>query len=184
MRNVFLLLLAGVLADNIICFRCIGIGNGILSTDTLRKSSSLGAFITAAGVAATAVIYPLMLLLKVMSAEYLEIMLTVAVCAAAVLVGKRFFGGVVVNFTSSQGAVAFGTVMGICSISVAQQNYLYALLAALFYGAGLLLVLCLFFCARLSVRHSRIPLSLRGLPLDLIIVSIISLIVYGWHGVA
>ncbi len=184
MRNLLLLLLSGVLADNIICFRTIGIGDGVLSTDTLRKSASLGLFITGASVAATAVIYPLSLLLTLMNAEYFSIMLTVTASAAAVLFGKRFFPDVVSNFTSAQGAVAFGTVMGICCISSTQQNYLFSLFAALFYGAGLLLVLCIFFCARLSVRHSRIPYSLRGLPLDLIIVSIISLIVYGWHGVA
>ena len=54
-----------------------------------------------------------------------------------------------------------------------------ALLAALFYGLGLLLVLAIFYCVQLSLKHSRVPEFLKGTPLDLVIVSIISLIFYG-----
>lgn len=184
MNEILMLLLAGVLADNIICFRCIGIGNGVLSTGTLRKSVLLSLFITAASIVSTAVIYPVSNLLSSWNAEYFEIMLIIAVAALTVLLGKKLFPNILFCFTSEQGTVAFGTVMGICCISITQNSFLTAVLSALFYGIGLLLVLCLFFCARLSVKHTRIPKTVRGLPLDLIIVSVIALVLYGWNGVA
>lgn len=183
MRDILMLLLAGLLADNIICFRCIGIGNNSLSTDTLRRSAMLGLFITAAGTISVAVMYPLYQLLLLWNIAFLKTLFIIAVCAAAVLAGKKLFPQLLDNFTSAQGAVAFGTVLGICCLCFDRLNFLHAVLAALFYGIGLLLVLCLFFCARLSLKPSRIPKALVGIPLDLIIISIISLVIYGWRGV-
>ncbi len=184
MRDVLMLLLAGVLADNLICFRCIGIGNNVLSTDTLRRSAMLGIFITVAGIAATAIVFPIGLLLESINAGYLKTFFIISACAATVLVGKKVFPKLLYNFSSAQGAVAFGTVLGICCICAANPVFWQAVLSALFYGLGLLLVLCVFFCARLSLKPARIPQSLKGLPLDLIITAIIALIIYGWHGVA
>ncbi len=184
MRDVLMLLLAGTLADNLICFRCIGIGNNVLSTDTLRRSALLGAFMTVAGVASTALLFPINLLLNALNAGFLRTFFIISVCAAAVFAGKKLFPKLVCNFSSSQGAVAFGTVLGICCICLENAVFWQSVLAAFFYGLGLLLVLCIFFCARLSLKPARVPHALKGLPLDLIITAIIALIIYGWHGVA
>ncbi len=185
MREILMLLLAGVLADNLICFRTIGIGNNILSSDTLRKSATLGTSITLAGIVTTSVIYPVYKFIVVpMGIACFKTLILILVCAAAMYLGKLLLPSFFGSFTSPQGAVAFGTVMGICCISAEAGKFYLALLSALFYGAGLLLVLCIFFCARLSVKGSRVPKSLRGLPLDLIITAIIALVLYGWQGVA
>ncbi|MBQ8550850.1 MAG: hypothetical protein IJ426_05860 [Clostridia bacterium] len=185
MREILVLLLAGVLADNLICFRTIGIGNSILSTDTLRKSASIGAAITVAGIACTAVIYPIYKFMVIpMGIACFKTLILILVCAAAYYAGKLLMPKSFSAFSSDQGAVMFGTIMGICCICAERANYGYALLSALFYGLGLLLVLCIFFCARLSVKHTRVPKSLAGLPLDLIITAIIALVLYGWQGVA
>ena len=185
MREILVLLLVCVLADNLICFRTIGIGNNMLSTDTLRKSATLGAAITAAGILTTAVIYPIYRFMVIpMGIACFKTLILILVCGAAVygigLILPSLFG----SFTSPQGAVAFGTIMGICCICAERESFLFAVLSALFYGLGLLLVLCIFFCARLSVKQSRVPKALRGIPLDLIITAIIAIVIYGWQGIA
>ncbi len=185
MRELLTVLLLGVLADNLICFHTIGIGNNILSTKTLRKSAVLGCEITALGVITTAVIYPIYKFLVIpLGIACFKTLILILVCAAAIYVCKlvvpTLFGG----FTSAQGAVAFGTVMGICCLCAEEKKFGFALLSAFFYGVGLLLVLCIFFCARLSLKESHIPRSLKGLPLDLIITAIIALVLYGWQGIA
>ena len=185
MREILVLLLLCVLADNIICFRTIGIGNSILSTDTLRKSATLGAAITAAGIITTAVIYPVYKFMVVpMGIACFKTLILILVCGAAIYLGRLALPALFGSFTSAQGAVSFGTIMGICCICAEAKSFPFALLSAFFYGLGLLLVLCIFFCARLSVRESRVPKSLRGITLDLIITSIIALVLYGWQGVA
>ena len=185
MREILVLLLAGVLADNLICFRTIGIGNNVLGTDTLRGSAVFGSAITVLGVITTAVIYPISKFIVIpMGIACFKTLILILICGAAIFLGKMFIPWLFGGFSSAQGAVAFGTVMGICCICAESKNYGFSLLSALFYGTGLLLVLCIFFCARLSLKHSRVPESLKGLPLDLIITAIIALVLYGWQGVA
>ncbi len=185
MREILMLLLAGVLADNLICFKTIGIGNNVLATDTLRGSAIFGSAMAVLGVITTAVIYPIYKFIVIpLGIACFKTLILVLICGAAIFAGKKLLPWLFGGFSSSQGAVAFGTVMGICCICAESKNWGFSVLSALFYGIGLLLVLCIFFCARLSVKHSRVPQSLKGLPLDLIITAIIALVLYGWQGVA
>ncbi len=180
MTKIFSILIASLFTKNIVCYRCIGVNGGTLSSDTFRKSVYLGIFSTAGAVLSTLVCYPLfMYLLTPLNLSSLFTLLYASVTAAVMFLAHRFLPFLKNGFDNYQLLVAYGISLGIAALCAAEQNIFYALLAALFYGLGLLLVLAIFYCVRLSLKYSRVPHFLRGTPLDLIIVSIISLIFYG-----
>ncbi len=180
MRDILMLLLAGVLVDNLVCVHCVGIVGGALGADTLRRSALLGGYVTAASLLSVAVCYPVYnYLLLPIGGGYFSTLLFVLCCASAVFGSAAIFPKLRTAFTETQLTVVFGTALGICCLSVLQKNMLYSLVAALCYGAGLLFLMCLFFCARLSLKPSRVPKAFSGFAIDLVITAIIALVIYG-----
>ncbi len=180
MYDILMLLLAGILVDNIICVHGVGITGGPLGADTLRRSALLGGYVTVSALLTTAVCYPVYTyLLLPIGGGYFSTLLFVLCCAGVVFGLPAVLPRLKSWFTQNQITVVFGTALGICCLAVFQQNILYALIAALFYGAGLLFLMCLFFCARLSLKPSRVPKAFSGFAIDLVITAIIALVIYG-----
>lgn len=180
MTKILAVLLASLFTKNIVCYRCIGVNGGTLSSDTFRKSVYLGIFSTAGAFLSTLVCYPIAeYVLTTLVLRSLFTLVYVCVTAAVMFLAHKFLPFIKNGFDNYQLLVAYGISLGIVALCTSEQNLFYALLSALFYGLGLLLVLAIFYCVRLSLKNSRVPKFLRGTPLDLIIVSIISLIFYG-----
>lgn len=180
MTKLFAVLIAGLFTKNIVCYRCIGVNGGTLSSDTFRKSVYLGAFSTAGALLSTLVCYPLLAyVLSPLKLSSLFTLVYACVTAAVMFLSHKYLPFLKCGFDNYQMLVAYGISLGIATLCALEQNLLYALSAALFYGLGLLLILAIFYCVRLSLKESRVPEFLRGTPLDLVIVSIISLIFYG-----
>ncbi|MBQ1231879.1 MAG: hypothetical protein IIW16_03160 [Clostridia bacterium] len=180
MTKLFAILFASLFTKNIVCYRYIGVNGGTLSSDTFRKSVYLGAFSTAGAILSTVVCYPVFAYLLIpLKLSALFTLLYASVTAAVMFLSHKYLPFLKSGFDKYQLLVAYGISLGIAALCAMEQNVLYALLAALFYGLGLLLVLAIFYCVQLSLKHSRVPEFLKGTPLDLVIVSIISLIFYG-----
>lgn len=182
MREILLLALSGILADNLICSRCIGVTGGEFNLTTFRSSLLYSLIVTALGTIATAVGYPVLAyVLEPLSLGYFYIALIAALVAAALYGARKLLPKLLGGFSTVQRTVIFATATGLCGIALTQEKYYLALLAALFYGIGLLVLMLVFFCARLSLKESRVPRFLRGTPIDIIIVAIIALIFYGFN---
>ncbi len=180
MTKVLLILLAGVFTNNIVCHRCVGIDGGVLSSDTMRRSLFLGVFSTLSALLCQAVCYPLyFFLLTRLGADFLFTLLYTLISAAIIFGAYRLSPFLVRQFDRKMLTVSCGISLGMACLSAAAESYLFSLLSVVSYGLGLLVVLLVFYCVRLSLKEARVPQFLRGTPLDLIIVSIIALVFLG-----
>lgn len=182
MREVLLLALSGVLADNLICSRSIGITGGEFKFTTFRSSLLYSLLVAALSLVSVAVGYPVLVyILSPIGAQYFYIALIAALTAGGLYGVRKLLPNLMSGFTTVQMIVVFATAMGLSGIALSQSKYYLALLAVIFYGAGLLLLMLIFFCARLSLKESRVPRFLQGTPIDLIIVAIIALVFHGFN---
>ena len=181
MRDIMLVLLSGLVADNLICNRLIGITGSQLSLGTFRDSLFFGASVTAISFSSTLFCYPVYrYILTPLGGQYFYVLLTVLLTVGITVLGARFFPGLLRGFNYVHKTVLMATALGIVVISLRAGNILTALFASLCYGLGLLLTLAIFFCARLSLKESRVPDFFKGTPIDLIIIAIIALVFNGF----
>lgn len=182
MNELLTVLISGLLADNIVCHRCIGIVGGEFSLTTFRSSLFYSLWVTLISLVSTAVCYPLQkYVFTPWGVPYFYIALTAAVTAALVFLMDKLKKGNLFSFNTVQKTVIFASALGICNLCLGISKYYLALVAALAYGIGLLLTLLIFFCARLSLKHTRVPKLLQNTAIDLIIVAIISLLFHGFQ---
>ena len=182
MNEIWMVLLGGILADNIICNRCIGVVGGEFSLSTFRSSSFYSIWVTALSLVTTAVCYPAVhFILNPLGAEYLYILLLSGVTALLLFALGKLKDSPIAAFSTLQKTVIFSTALGISSLCLGFSKYYLALTAALSYGIGLYILMLIFFCARLSLRHGRVPSLLRNTAIDMIIVAIIALVFQGFR---
>ena len=180
MTKVLLILLSGVFTNNIVCHRCVGIDGGVLSSDTMRRSVFLGVFSTLSALVCEAMCYPLyFFVLTPLGADFLFTFLYTLLSAAIIFGAYRLLPFLSNRFDRKMLTVSCGISLGMACLSAAAESYLFSLLSVVSYGLGLIVVLLIFYCVRLSLREVRVPQFLRGTPLDLIIVSIIALVFLG-----
>lgn len=183
MRDVFLALLTGLVADNLVCSRLIGITGSEFSLDTFRNSALFGALVTAVGFGSVLICYPVYrYLLCPAGIEYFYILLCVPVTTAVAALLFRLLPSVSGRYNHIQKIALAATSLGTVLLCLMQNNMLLALISALSYGIGLILVLCIFFCARLSLKESRLPAAFKGSAIDLVIIAVIALVFYGFRG--
>lgn len=182
MNEIWLVLLSGILADNIICNRSIGIVGGEFSLTTFRSSLFYSLSVCALSLVSTAVCYPIMTyLLGPIGAGYLYI-LVISGITALLLWGETFIPkNPLTKFKTMEKTLIFATSLGICSLCLLKEKFYLALIAAIAYGIGLLFLMLIFFCAKLSLKESRVPHLLRNTAIDLIIVAIIALVFQGFR---
>lgn len=182
MNEIWAVLLGGILADNIICNRCIGVVGGEFSLGTFRSSSFYSIWVTVLSLASTAVCYPLVhFCLVPLGGEYLYILLLSGVTAILLFLLGKLKKNPLARFSTLQKTVIFATALGISSLCLGFGAYHLALIAALSYGIGLYILMLVFFCARLSLKQTRVPTLLQNTAIDMIIVAIIALVFQGFR---
>ena len=183
MRDIMLVLLAGLVADNLICNRLIGLTGSEFSLDTFRNSLLFGVSATAVSFISTLLCYPIFrYILTPLGGQYFYIFISVLITVGVFFAATRALPKVLRGFNYVHKTVLLATALGIVTICLRAGNMLLALLSSVFYGLGLLLTLCIFFCARLSLKESRVPAFFKGPPIDLIIIAIIALVFNGFKG--
>ena len=176
---VLTVLISGLITQNIVCTHLIGMGNGGFSGYSFRKSLLYAVYILAGSIVCTAVCYPVLYFVLIpLNVEFLKTLAYTLITSLAVFGTDRIISPLFEKNDIVRTAVTLGTVLGITCLSVAKGGFVEALVYAAAYGLGFILLLAVFFCARLSVRYSAVPKFLEGEPLDCIITAIIALCFY------
>ena len=203
---VISVLLAGILTDNMVLAKFLGICPFLGVSKKLNTAFAMGMAVILVMLLATAVTYPIYIFLLIPAGlEYLQTIAFILVIAALVqmleVVMKKFMpplykalgiylplittncavlGITLLNFTNQK-------IIDYASVAGGYANgkvFLVCMANALGAGAGFLLSMLLFAGVRSRLEKANVPKFLQGLPITLIAASIVALSFLGFAGVA
>ena len=190
LKSLILILMAGVLVNNYVLQRFLGICPFLGVSKKFRQASGMGIAVTFVMLCATAVTWPIQTyILDRFNLGYLQTIVFILVIAALVqfveLALKKFIPalhaslGIYLPLITTNCAVLGVTINNISD----GYNFLESLVSSLGVGLGFLLAMVLFAGVRSKIDHSAAPKCLQGLPITLIAASIVSLSFYGFASV-
>lgn len=180
MKALLLIMLGGVLVNNYALEKFLGVGPVLGG----RKygSAAMGFSVAAVMLLAAAVTWPLYRLLVLLSAEYLETLISVLVVLLVVYVLGAMFAKSGKPVGAYFPLVALNSaVLGLAVNNITEgYTYVEALFAALGAGLGFVLAMVLFAGVKSKINERYVPKAFRGLPVMLLAASIISLAFYAF----
>ena len=189
LKSLILILMNGVLVNNYVLQRFLGICPFLGVSKKFRQASGMGIAVTFVMLCATAVTWPIQTYILGEKYAYLQTIVFILVIAALVqfveLALKRFIPalheslGVYLPLITTNCAVLGVTINNITD----GYNFLESMVSSLGVGLGFLLAMVLFAGVRSKIDDSAPPRCLRGLPVTLIAASIVSLSFYGFASV-
>ena len=189
LKSLILILMSGVLVNNYVLQRFLGICPCLGVSKKFQQASGMGIAVTFVMLCATAVTWPIQTYILGEKFAYLQTIVFILVIAALVqfveLVLKRFIPalhkslGVYLPLITTNCAVLGVTINNITD----GYNFLESMVSSLGVGLGFLLAMVLFAGVRSKIDDSAPPKCLRGLPVTLIAASIVSLSFYGFASV-
>ena len=188
-KELVLILMTGVLVNNYVLQRFLGICPFLGVSKKFDQASSMGIAVTFVMLVATAATHPLQLLLDRYELGYLQTIVFILVIASLVqlveIILKRFIPalhkslGVYLPLITTNCAV-----LGVAINNVnADYNFLESMVSSLGVGLGFWLAMVLFAGVRRRIETSPAPAAMKGLPITLIAASIVSLAFYGFGGI-
>ena len=189
-KGLVLILMAGVLVNNYVLQRFLGICPFLGVSKKFNQASGMGIAVTFVMLCATAVTWPIQTyILDKFGLGYLQTIVFILVIAALVqfveIVLKKFIPalhrslGVYLPLITTNCAVLGVTINNITD----GYNFLESMVSSLGVGLGFLLAMVLFAGVRSRIENCPSPESVKGLPITLIAASIVSLAFYGFAGV-
>ena len=189
-KGLVLILMAGVLVNNYVLPRFLGICPFLGVSKKFNQASGMGVAVTFVMLCATAVTWPIQTyILDKFGLGYLQTIVFILVIAALVqfveIVLKKFIPalhrslGVYLPLITTNCAVLGVTINNITD----GYNFLESMVSSLGVGLGFLLAMVLFAGVRSRIENCPSPESVKGLPITLIAASIVSLAFYGFAGV-
>ena len=189
-KGLVLILMAGVLVNNYVLQRFLGICPFLGVSKKFNQASGMGIAVTFVMLCATAVTWPIQTyVLDKFGLGYLQTIVFILVIAALVqfveIVLKKFIPalhrslGVYLPLITTNCAVLGVTINNITD----GYNFLESMVSSLGVGLGFLLAMVLFAGVRSRIENCPSPESVKGLPITLIAASIVSLAFYGFAGV-
>ena len=189
-KSLILILMAGVLVNNYVLQRFLGICPFLGVSKKFNQALGMGVAVTFVMLCATAVTWPIqMFILNEFELGYLQTIVFILVIAALVqfveIVLKRFIPalhkslGVYLPLITTNCAVLGVTINNITD----GYNFLESMIASLGVGLGFLLAMVLFAGVRSRIENAPAPECMKGLPITLIAAAIVSLAFYGFAGV-
>lgn len=189
LKSLILILMGGVLINNYVLQRFLGICPFLGVSKKFQQASGMGIAVTFVMLCATAVTWPIQTYILGEKLAYLQTIVFILVIAALVqfveLVLKKFIPalhrslGVYLPLITTNCAVLGVTINNITD----GYNFLESMVSSLGVGLGFLLAMVLFAGVRSKIDNSAPPKCLQGLPVTLIAASIVSLSFYGFAGV-
>ncbi len=189
LKSLILILMSGVLVNNYVLQRFLGICPFLGVSKKFQQASGMGIAVTFVMLCATAVTWPIQTYILGEKLAYLQTIVFILVIAALVqfveLVLKKFIPalhaslGVYLPLITTNCAVLGVTINNITD----GYNFLESMVSSLGVGLGFLLAMVLFAGVRSKIDNSAPPKCLRGLPVTLIAAAIVSLSFYGFAGV-
>jgi len=192
MANIVTILLAGILTENMVLSKFLGICPFLGVSKKVNTAVSMSLAVIFVMVMATAVTYPIHAYILIpRDLGYLQTIVFILVIAALVqlveIVLKKFIPplykalGIYLPLITTNCAVLGITMLNFTSTRV--SNYVEALVNALGAGLGFLVAMVIFAGVRQRLEKSDIPESLKGLPITLISAAIVALSFLGFAGI-
>lgn len=183
------ILLAGILTNNMVLSKFLGICPFLGVSKKLNTAFSMSVAVTLVMVAASAVTYPIYRYLLYPDYTYLETVVFILVIAALVqlieMVLKKYIKpvynalGIYLPLITTNCAVLGVTMLNIQN----ELDFVASLFNALAAGLGFMLAMVLFAGVRQKVDDADIPEFLKGLPITLIAAALVSLSFLGFAGI-
>ena len=189
-KSLILILMGGVLINNYVLQRFLGICPFLGVSKKLNQATGMGVAVIFVMLCATAVTWPIQTyLLNPFELGYLQTIVFILVIAALVqfveIVLKKFIPalhsslGVYLPLITTNCAVLGVTINNITD----GYNFLESMVSSLGVGLGFLLAMVLFAGVRSRIENCPSPECFKGLPITLIAASIVSLAFFGFSGV-
>lgn len=194
--RLFGIILAGILTENYVLSKFLGCCPFLGVSKKLDTALGMSAAVIFVMVLATAVTYPIYLLLEVCDLAYLETIVFILVIAALVQLVEVVLKKVMPALYNSLGVylplittncAVLGVTMNVVEkyfgVYMFGEGYLAAICTALGSGLGFLVAMVLFAGVRGRMEQSDIPDFFKGLPITLVAASIVALSFMGFSGV-
>ncbi len=192
MSRIIIIVLAGILTENMVLSKFLGICPFLGVSKKTNTAVSMGIAVTLVMLLATAVTYPIYSYILVPNGlDYLQTIVFILIIAALVqlveIVLKKYIPplytalGIYLPLITTNCAVLGITLLNFTNARI--TNYVDALFNALGAGLGFLLAMFIFAGVRSRLETSDIPESLKGLPITLISAAIVSLSFLGFAGI-
>lgn len=190
LTSIVSILLAGILTENMILSKFLGICPFLGTSKKVGTAVSMSLAVTAVMVIATAVTYPLYAyVLMPLGLAYLQTIVFILVIAALVqlleIVLKKYSKaiynalGIYLPLITTNCAV-----LGITLLNFTKgYGFVESLINALAAGLGFMLAMVIFAGIRGRIESSDVPEFLKGLPITLIAASIVALSFLGFAGI-
>ena len=188
-KELILILMAGVLANNYVLQKFLGICPFLGVSKKFDQASGMGIAVTFVMLVATAVTWPIQTFILGEKLGYLQTIVFILVIAALVqfveIVLKKFIPalhkslGVYLPLITTNCAVLGVTINNISD----GYNFIESMVASLGVGLGFLLAMILFAGVRSRIENCPSPESVKGLPITLIAASIVAMSFLGLSGV-
>ncbi len=189
-KSLILILMGGVLINNYVLQRFLGICPFLGVSKKLNQACGMGVAVIFVMLCATAVTWPIQTyLLNPFELGYLQTIVFILVIAALVqfveIILKKFIPalhaslGVYLPLITTNCAVLGVTINNITD----GYNFLESMVSSLGVGLGFLLAMVLFAGVRSRIENCPAPECFKGLPITLIAASIVSLAFFGFSGV-
>lgn len=190
LSNVVPILLAGLLTENMILSKFLGICPFLGTSKKVDTAFSMSVAVTLVMIIATAVTYPLYAyVLTPLKLQYLQTLLFILVIAAIVQLLEITLKKYIKSLYNALGIylpliTTNCAVLGITMLNFTKgYSYFDSLINALAAGLGFMLAMVIFAGVRERLDRSDIPEFLKGLPITLIAAAIVSLSFLGFAGI-
>lgn len=189
-KNIIIILLTGILTENFVLSKFLGICPFLGVSKKANSSLGMGLAVTFVMICATAATFPIYHgILIPLGVEYMQTIAFILIIALFVtlveMVLKKFIPplykslGVYLPLITTNCAVLGVTILNID----AQYTFYEAICNALGAGVGFLLVMLIFSGVRGRIEKCNVPKALQGTPITLIAASIVSLAFIGFGGI-
>ena len=190
LKSLILILMGGVLINNYVLQRFLGICPFLGVSKKLKQASGMGVAVTFVMLCATAATWPVQTyILEPNGLGYLQTIAFILIIAALVqfveIVMKKFIPalhrslGIYLPLITTNCAVLGVTINNITD----GYGFLESMVSSLGVGLGFLLAMVLFAGVRSRIENCPAPKSFQGLPVTLVAASIVSLAFFGFTGI-
>lgn len=189
-KSLILILMSGVLANNYVLQKFLGICPFLGVSKRFNQASGMGMAVIFVMLAATAVTWPIQTyILDVFELGYLQTIVFILVIAALVqfveIVLKKFIPALYASLGVYLPLITTNcAVLGVAINNITDgYGFIESMVSSLGVGLGFLLAMVLFAGVRSRIENSPAPECFKGLPITLIAASIVSLAFFGFSGV-
>ena len=191
LQSIVTILLAGILTNNYVLSRFLGICPFLGVSKKLGQATGMGVAVTFVMLVATAVTYPIQkFVLDTLGMAYMQTIVFILVIAALVQFVEMALKKFIPALHASLGVYLplITTNCAVLGVTINNINDGYgfgeSMISSLGCGLGFLLAMVLFSGVRSTMEASDIPKAFRGLPITLVAAAIVSLAFMGFGGIA